>query len=435
MVAQAWLIMGEGAIAGAAVATLGGMVLGRMRASASRVPVLARRSPSKEVSQPCLEQVMACLPAAMLVINETRGLCVVSKMAEQQFDGDLGSIVRHPAFQAKLDVVLAQKAGNIQPDRVRVILDIPRLRVVQAVLQKQSLPAALLPISMRRENTAPNAQTTLVFVDLHDETDAVVAERQHTDFVAFASHELRTPLAALLGFIETLQGPAADDPVAQKEFLEIMAQQAKRMQNLLNSLLYLSRVQMQEHQKPRDVVRLVDLLDQCQTEGDLLSSGLPVTVDVQPPENQNWQVAGDETQLLQVVVNLVENAIKYSLVSEKTKAGKPVSITISCQQAEADQRWPSAPGIMLSVTDNGPGIPARHLARLTERFYRVAKTAAAVQGSGLGLAIVQHIVSRHGGRFVVESAVGQGTSCHIWLPLLPLVADHSSNCHQTVLQT
>ncbi|KDE20849.1 histidine kinase [Acetobacter aceti 1023] len=435
MVAQAWLIMGEGAVAGAAVATLGGIVLGRMRAAASHVSVLARRSPSKEVSQPCLEQVMACLPVAMLVINESRGLCVVSKMAEQQFDGDLGSIVRHPAFQAKLDVVLAQKAENTQSDRVRVILDIPRLRVVQAVLQKQSLPAALLPISMRRENTAPNAMTTQVFVALYDETDAVVAERQYTDFVAFASHELRTPLAALLGFIETLQGPAADDPLAQKEFLEIMAQQAKRMQNLLNSLLYLSRVQMQEHQKPREVVRLADLLEQCQTEADLLAAGLPVTVDVPPVQDKNWQVAGDETQLLQVVVNLVENAIKYSLVSDKTKAGKPVSITITCQQAEPDERWPSTPGIVLSVTDNGPGIPARHLARLTERFYRVAKTAAAVQGSGLGLAIVQHIVTRHGGRFVVDSAVGQGTSCHIWLPLLPVVANPSSNCHQTVSQS
>ncbi len=435
MVAQAWLIMGEGVMAGVAMATLGSIVFKRMRASADHEPIFAKRSSNKDISQPCLEQVIACLPAAMLVINETRGLCMVSKMAEQQFDGDLGSIVRHPAFQAKLDVVLAQKARNTQSGRVRIILDIPRLRVVQAVLQKHILPAALLPISMRRENTAPNAQTTLVFVDLHDETDAVVAERQHTDFVAFASHELRTPLAALLGFIETLQGPAADDPLAQKEFLEIMAQQAKRMQNLLNSLLYLSRVQMQEHQKPRAVVRLVDLFDQCQTEGDLLAAGLPVTVDVQPPENKNWQVAGDETQLLQVIINLVENSIKYSLVSEKTQSGKLVSIVITCQQAEADQRWPAAPGIVLCVTDNGPGIPARHLARLTERFYRVAKTAAAVQGSGLGLAIVQHIVTRHGGRFVVESVVGQGTSCHIWLPLLPMVADHSLNCHQTVLQT
>jgi two-component system phosphate regulon sensor histidine kinase PhoR len=256
-----------------------------------------------------------------------------------------------------------------------------------------------------------------VFVALHDETEAVMAERQHTDFVAFASHELRTPLAALLGFIETLQGPAADDPAAQREFLEIMGTQARRMQRLLDSLLYLSRVQMQEHLRPTEVVDVAALLNHLKRETVGLLAGRQASLVVEIPQDDPLEVEGDEAQLFQVLMNLVENALKYGLATKAKPGASPLSITVRGERAPPDAGWPATPGVVLSVSDTGPGIPARHLSRLTERFYRVAKTAASVQGSGLGLAIVQHVVTRHGGRFIVRSVVGQGTECCVWLPL------------------
>ena len=127
---------------------------------------------------------------------------------------------------------------------------------------------------------------------------------------------------------------------------------------------------------------------------------------------------GDEAQLLQVLMNLVENALKYGLFDRGKRHDEPLGITVACARAAKNAGWPTEPGLVLSVTDTGPGIPARHLNRLTERFYRVAKTAASVQGSGLGLAIVQQILARHDGRLSVESTVGEGTTCRIWLPLI-----------------
>ncbi|MFT9015393.1 MAG: ATP-binding protein [Acetobacter sp.] len=384
---------------------------------AASVP--ARRASRVEPASMTLEQLMGCLPAAALALNETRQPCVVSPEAHRQFRDSVGSIIRHPAFQNRLDHVLADTDESSPPGEAVLTLDIPQYRVVRAWMRKAVVPSALVPEGYRKPGFSPTTPTTLVFVALHDETEAVIAERQHTDFVAFASHELRTPLAALLGFIETLQGPAADDPAAQKEFLDIMAVQARRMQRLLDSLLYLSRVQMQEHLRPTDTVAVAALLEHVRAEAAGLMAGKAARLDVLPVAESGLSVAGDEVQLQQVLMNLIENALKYGLADRGRRHAQPLCITLSCEQPPPDGCWPGEPGVLLNVTDTGPGIPARHLSRLTERFYRVARTAASVQGSGLGLAIVQHVVTRHGGRFVVESSVGQGTTCRIWLPLVP----------------
>ena len=365
-----------------------------------------------------LDEVMACMPAATLVLNDTRLPCVISPEAKRQFTNSIGSIIRHPAFQSCVDRLLAQKKEDQQPAEALIVLDIPHYRVVRAWLQKKTVPDVFLSEGYRKGGGAFSSRTTLVFVALHDETEAVLAERQHTDFVAFASHELRTPLASLLGFIETLQGPAADDPVIQKEFLGIMSEQAKRMQRLLDGLLYLSRVQMQEHHRPKETVGIAELLKRLSDEAAGLIAGKPVRFQVQADDVQELCVRGDEAQLLQVLMNLVENALKYGLFDRGKRHDDPLGITVACVRAARNAGWPAEPGLVLSVADTGPGIPARHLNRLTERFYRVAKTAASVQGSGLGLAIVQQILARHDGRLSVESTVGEGTTCRIWLPLI-----------------
>jgi two-component system phosphate regulon sensor histidine kinase PhoR len=209
--------------------------------------------------------------------------------------------------------------------------------------------------------------------------------------------------------------------VAQREFLEIMHTQARRMQRLLDSLLYLSRVQMQEHLRPTEVVDVAALLSHLKRETVGLLAGKEAALTVEIPKDKTLRVEGDEAQLFQVLMNLVENALKYGLAAKVKPEGR-LSITVRGERAPPDAGWPATPGVVLSVADTGPGIPARHLSRLTERFYRVAKTAASVQGSGLGLAIVQHVVTRHGGRFVVRSVVGQGTECCVWLPLADAVS-------------
>lgn len=409
---QVWQAVAYGVMAGSVLSSVP-FLLSRMFSLRERAEALGAMPRRVEVPYGLpFEEVMACLPAATLALNESRLPCVISPEAHRQFRDCIGSIVRHPAFQNRVEFLLSNGESGSAPEEAVVVLDIPQYRVIRAWLHKKAVPAALMGEAQRKGGLA-----TVVFVALHDETEAVMAERQHTDFVAFASHELRTPLAALLGFIETLQGPAADDPAAQQEFLEIMSVQARRMQRLLDSLLYLSRVQMQEHLRPTEEVALTDLLSHLKREtvGLLAGKNAALTVDI--PQDEGLRVEGDEAQLSQILMNLVENALKYGLAAKAKSGGAALSITVRGERAPPDAGWPATPGVVLSVADTGPGIPARHLSRLTERFYRVAKTAASVQGSGLGLAIVQHVVTRHNGRFVVRSVVGQGTECCVWLPL------------------
>jgi two-component system phosphate regulon sensor histidine kinase PhoR len=414
---QVWLAVACGVLAGSVLSSVP-FALSRLFSLRERAEALGAAPRREEAPYGLpLEEVMACLPAATLALNESRLPCVISPEAHRQFRDCIGSIVRHPAFQNRVEFLLSHDESGSVPEEALVVLDIPRYRVIRAWLLKKAVPATLMGEAPRKGGMA-----TVVFVALHDETEAVMAERQHTDFVAFASHELRTPLAALLGFIETLQGPAADDPAAQREFLEIMHAQARRMQRLLDGLLYLSRVQMQEHLRPTEVVDVAALLSHLKRETVGLLAGKEAAFSVEIPKDKTLRVEGDEAQLFQVLMNLVENALKYGLAAKAKPGGARLSITVRGERAPPDAGWPATPGVVLSVADTGPGIPARHLSRLTERFYRVAKTAASVQGSGLGLAIVQHVVTRHGGRFVVRSVVGQGTECCVWLPLADVVS-------------
>lgn len=238
-------------------------------------------------------------------------------------------------------------------------------------------------------------------MEFRDLTEARRVERMRVDFIANASHELRTPLASLLGFIETLQGPAKDDTAAREQFLGIMRDQARRMTRLVDDLLSLSRIEQNEHVRPQESVDLVaivrhviDTLAPVANEGD-------VELTVKTPKTA--MVAGDRDELIRVAENLVENAIKYG-----AGGGSPQHVSVTIAE--------SGGMTMLEVQDNGPGIPPEHLPRLTERFYRVdAPTSRAKGGTGLGLAIVKHIVSRHRGRLAVESTLGHGSTFRVTL--------------------
>ncbi|MGB3554974.1 MAG: ATP-binding protein [Jannaschia sp.] len=233
-------------------------------------------------------------------------------------------------------------------------------------------------------------------------------ESMRRDFVANVSHELKTPLTAVLGFIETLQGPARRDPVAQERFLGMMRQEASRMDRLVSDLLALSRLEGLTRRRPTEEIELMTLLGEAV---EMLRPGAyaaDVALILEGPERA--PVQGDRDQLIQVVSNLVENGVKYG-----ARPGK-VRLTVSPIEREPVLKGPAW---TLQVADAGPGIPAEHLPRLTERFYRVdTGRGRAEGGTGLGLAIVKHIVNRHRGRLRIDSREGSGTTVTVTLPAL-----------------
>ncbi len=231
-------------------------------------------------------------------------------------------------------------------------------------------------------------------------------EEMRADFIANASHELRTPLAALLGFIETLQGLAKDDPVAREKFLAIMQGQATRMARLIDDLLSLSRIELNAHLQPNTDVDLAPIVRQVVDGLQMLARNRGVDIKVTAPA-ESLIVLGDRDELIRALENLVENALKYG------EAGKRVDITLARAQTRA-----GAPEARMTVRDYGPGIAPEHLPRLTERFYRVDVADSRAQGgTGLGLALVKHVLNRHGGRLTIESNLGAGAAFIMHLPL------------------
>ena len=272
-------------------------------------------------------------------------------------------------------------------------------------------------------------RSRLALLALRDETDARRSERTRADFLANASHELRTPLASLSGFIETLRGHAKDDPGARDKFLAIMLAQAERMSRLIDDLMSLSRIELNEHIAPAGRVDLamaaVDVIDalapQARDKG--------VTFDPVLPPRGGAVVDGDRDQIIQVIQNLIDNAIKYTpkgetvrveifpgLGAEAAALGRdPAAARMSLLTPDHD---PEERYAVMRVTDKGPGLAREHLPRLTERFYRVeGQKSGDRSGTGLGLAIVKHIMNRHRGGLTVESIHGEGATFGVYLPM------------------
>jgi two-component system phosphate regulon sensor histidine kinase PhoR len=234
---------------------------------------------------------------------------------------------------------------------------------------------------------------------LRDLTREQQIERMRADFVANASHELRTPLAALSGFIETILGAARHDEAAQAKFLGLMRSQAERMKRLIDDLLSLSRIEMNEHVRPSSTIDLAQVTRHVR---DVLSGmagdmGCEINLRLDGPLN----VQGDRDELVQVIQNLTENALKYA------GSGKRIDVTGTRVDGHVE----------LAIRDYGPGIAEEHIPRLTERFYRVnVQESRSRGGTGLGLAIVKHILNRHRGRLTITSELGRGSTFTVRLP-------------------
>ncbi|MGV1013996.1 MAG: ATP-binding protein [Methyloceanibacter sp.] len=244
-----------------------------------------------------------------------------------------------------------------------------------------------------------------ILVLLRDLTEGERINQMRADFIANASHELRTPLASLRGFIETLQSSAKEDTGARERFLPIMAEQASRMTRLIDALLSLSRLEMNAHVPPSDQVDLNDVLDHAKDTLEPLVRDMDFAFEVSRFPRPAM-ILGDRDELVQVLQNLVQNALKYG-----DKGGK-----VRMEAKHFPSLGRQTGRFAIAVIDNGPGIAPEHLPRLTERFYRVDVASSREKGgTGLGLAIVKHILNRHRGELAIASEPGKGSTFTIML--------------------
>jgi two-component system phosphate regulon sensor histidine kinase PhoR len=337
--------------------------------------------------------IVEALPDPLVVLDgngqRLRANAAARRLFGPEEGGDLSALLRHPVLAEALDAA----ASDAAPRQVELSLPVP---------VRRDLLAHVIPME---PPLGDGGRIVLVMADL---TRGSAVERMRADFVANASHELRTPLASVIGFIETLRGPARDDAEAQQRFLGIMAEQAERMRRLIDALLGLSRIEVTEHQPPAGEVDLGQLAAREAVGMAPILASRKARLETALPDGL-LAAPADAEQLAQVVRNLLENAVRYG----------PEGGTIRLEVAPAfpDPRWPPRPGVLLSVTDEGPGIAKHHIPRLTERFYRVDRGRARhAGGTGLGLAIVKHVVKRHRGELVIESEEGAGSTFRVWLP-------------------
>jgi two-component system phosphate regulon sensor histidine kinase PhoR len=235
-----------------------------------------------------------------------------------------------------------------------------------------------------------------------DRSEARAAEQMRVDFVANASHELRTPLSTLIGYTETLRDQADEiDSGTRERFLSIVHDEARRMQRVVEDLISLSRIEAEKFTAPTDAIALEPLIEQAleserraaEERGSCLIRDIPSGLP---------RISGDASQITQLLDNLLSNALRYG------EPGTPVRVGARAEGAM----------VRLSVADEGEGIAAEHLARVTERFYRVdTSRSRSLGGTGLGLSIVKHIIERHRGRLQIDSQPGRGTTVIVLLPI------------------
>jgi len=257
--------------------------------------------------------------------------------------------------------------------------------------QKRSFDVTISRVSGTGSKKVP----TQAMAFFYEVTSLLQTEQMRVDFVANASHELRTPLSSVIGFIETLQGPAKNDPPARERFLGIMQTETERMVRLIDDLLSLSRIEMSRHEAPDSEVNLTTMINSIVLTASAVGKDRGMSFKTNIGKNAE-RVVADPDQLMQVLINLTVNAAKY--------ADRDTTVFVDAAMDDDTRK------IKISIRDEGPGITEDHLARLTERFYRVDNARSRkMGGTGLGLAIVKHILLRHDSVLNVESEVGSGT--------------------------
>ena len=315
----------------------------------------------------------------------------LNKSAKQRFgenliDKNISSVIRDTKLLETIDEAIKDQVTKY----VNVEINLPSYQLYKIYIIPG--PTHLFP------------ETDSVVLFLKDFTEITKAQKLKTDFVANVSHELRTPLVSIKGSLETILGPASDDKVAQKKFMKIMSDQVFRMENLINDLLILSRIELEEHIKPNKIVNLNDIFTNIKSNFELIIKKKKINLHIELMETT--LVFGDYDKLLTVFSNLIDNAIKYS------NDGK--NIYVKSQNSEGKL---IGKNMLINIKDEGIGIPQDLISRITERFFRVdTEKSKKVGGTGLGLAIMKHIIAQHRGDYEILSKINDGTEIKIYLP-------------------
>jgi two-component system phosphate regulon sensor histidine kinase PhoR len=426
---QRWLLLGFLAWAVAALAA-GRAVASRLARPVADLSLAAARLAAGDTSVPiptAESAELARLAEAIASLREQlveRGLTIGRQGTQQE--AVLGSMIEGVlAIDARQRVVGINRAAaellGVDPDRairraLQEVIRNPDLRrfALRAIDCREPVEDDLL-LRGARDRTIRLRGTALrdlsgdggAVIVLNDVTAMQRLENVRRDFVANVSHELKTPIASIKGFVETLLDGAGDDPADTRRFLDIIARQADRLASIIEDLLALSRIEQSEGtgNLPRETVSFANLLSAVTVDCLPRAEDRNIRLDVTCDESIEAEV--NAPLLEQALINLVDNAIKYS------DPGRTVWIGVSVDaRATADEST-----VQITVRDEGCGIEAEHLPRLFERFYRVDKARSRkLGGTGLGLSIVKHIVQAHGGTVAVESEPGVGSTFTIRLP-------------------
>ena len=387
---------------------LGSILLLSSYLIALRWRILARRvSATTRQLEGFPQRLKVCLDAVAepLIVLDGRALVVFANAAARRSlpnckeNNPISFAIRAPRILAAVEEVLRGDAPLTVDYEERVPVERHFEVTVSPVWRDYALPSGDRDTGTPRES---------VVILMRDVTQIQRIQNMRVDFIANASHELRTPLASVIGFIETLQGPAKNDLAARERFLAIMGEQARRMSRLVDDLLSLSRIELTQHVPPDAKVDLLSVLRQIIDTLSGLARERAVEIRLETPGDLPVFVQGERDELLRVFENLIENAIKYG------QPGKKVIVSL-IPRFEV----PDAGEIDVAVRDFGPGIPPEHVPRLTERFYRVDIGKSVGQGgTGLGLAIVKHILNRHRARLNIQSRLGEGSVFTVTLPII-----------------
>jgi two-component system phosphate regulon sensor histidine kinase PhoR len=417
---QRWLLLGFLAWAVAALAA-GRAVASRLARPVADLSLAAVRLADGDVSAPIPtadSTELAELAEAIGALREQlveRGLTIGRQGTQQE--AVLGSMIEGVlAIDARQRVVGINRAAAellaVDPARairrpLQEVVRNPDLRrfALRAIDCREPVEDDLL-LRGARDRTIRLRGTALrdlsgeggAVIVLNDVTDVQRLENIRRDFVANVSHELKTPIASIKGFVETLLDGASDDPVDSRRFLDIIARQADRLASIIEDLLALSRIEQSEGtgNLPRESVRIADLLSAVTVDCLPRAEDRSIRLDVTCDESITAEVNAPLFE--QALINLVDNAIKYS------DPGRTIWIGVATEPATTG-------GVVITVRDEGCGIEAEHLPRLFERFYRIDKARSRkLGGTGLGLSIVKHIVQAHGGTVAVESEPGVGST-------------------------
>jgi two-component system, OmpR family, phosphate regulon sensor histidine kinase PhoR len=351
-----------------------------------------------------LEAVLSGMVEGVLVIDRTGTIRLANHRAARIFGVDASdALVEQPLINVSRDPDLHELVRSV----TRGECDRPQVREI--TLERATRETLRVTATAITQAHGVPDQFILVF---HDITELKKLEATRRDFVANVSHELRTPLTAIRGYAETLQAGAISNPELAAKFVGVIERHSERLGRLIDDLLTLSDLELGRTELQRTTMLLdpaidaaVDVLHEKAARGQVeIARQLPADL---PP------LYADSDRVEQVLVNLIDNAVKY------TPPGGRVTVSARVASGADAPGREAAPGdwIEICITDTGIGVPKGDLPRLTERFYRVDKARSReLGGTGLGLAIVKHIVQAHGGALRIESELGKGTCVHVYLP-------------------